>query len=93
MLHDVVDVFANPTFGTAIGSASGPPLKWPRGYTASRAGTEVQVLDRAGRVVLTTGSRYWVCPTPDSDLSKPLSEWVIGDVRPCPDCALGGGID
>jgi hypothetical protein len=93
LLHVVVDVFANPTFGTAVGSATGAPLTWPRGFTARRAGAEVEVLDRAGNVVLTTGGRYWLCPTPSSDYTKPISQWVIGEVRPCPDCALGGGPD
>jgi len=93
LLHVVVDVFANTTFGTAVGSAGGAPLTWPRGYTARRAGTEVEVLDRDGKVVLKTGGRYWMCPTPSSDYTKAISEWVIGEVKPCPDCELGGGPD
>jgi hypothetical protein len=92
LLHEIVDVVADPTSGTPTIKGSGTPA-WPRGYTAWRAGTEVEVLDSAGKVVLTTGSRYWMCPTPSTDLSKGLSDWVIGGVRPCPDCELGGRPD
>jgi hypothetical protein len=31
------------------------PVIWPRGYTGRRVGSEVEVLDRDGRVVATTG--------------------------------------
>ena len=84
LMYSVVDVVADATFGTAD-KASGEPLKWPAGYTAWRAGAEVEVRDPAGKVVLTTGSRYWTSPT------EYLHRWVIGEVRPCPDCELGGG--
>ena len=93
LLHEVVDVVADPTSGTPSFKSSGAPLRWPRGYTARRAGPEVEVLDAAGRVVLITGGRYEVCPTPESDYTRPLSEWVLGDVRECPGCELGYGID
>ena len=93
LMHEVVDLIADPTSGTPTIKGTGAPLKWPRGYTARRAGTEVEVLDRDGTVVLTTGGRYSVCPSPDSDYTKPVSEWVIGMVEPCPDCELGYGID
>jgi hypothetical protein len=92
LLHVVVDVVADPTSGTPTVEGSGAP-RWPRGYTAWRAGTEVEVRDSLGIVMLTTGSRYWMCPTPRTDYSKGLSHWVIGGVRPCPDCELGGGPD
>jgi hypothetical protein len=88
LLHLVADVIADPTFGTAY-KEDGAPLRWPTGYTGRRAGTEVEVLDRTGTVVLTTGSRYWMCPAE----SKPGELWVIGLVRPCPDCKLGSGVD
>jgi hypothetical protein len=84
LMYWVVDVVADPTFGT-IDKATGQPLTWPARYTARRAGSEVEVLDPAGRVVLTTGGRYWMSP------SEYLPEWVIGEVRPCPDCELGSG--
>ncbi len=84
LMYSVVDVVADPTFGTAI-KGSGAPLRWPTGYTAWRAGTEVEIRDPAGRVVLTTGGRYWTSPT------EYMPEWVVGMVRPCPDCELGGG--
>jgi hypothetical protein len=59
------------------------PLRWPAGYTAWRAGSEVEVRDPDGKVVLTTGGRYWISPT--------QPDYVVGEVRPCPDRELGGG--
>ena len=92
LMHETADVIADPTSGTPTLKA-GTPLKWPTGYTARRAGTAVEVVDSAGNVVLTTGRRYELAPTPASDFSEPLSEWVIGCVTPCPECALGWGVD
>jgi hypothetical protein len=86
LLYQVVDVIADPMSGTPAIKGGGEPLRWPRGYTARRAGLEVEVLDPAGTVVLTTGGRYWMCP------KEYLPEWVIGRVRPCPDCELGQGV-
>jgi hypothetical protein len=93
LLHVVVDVVADPTTGAPTVKGTGEPLKWPTGYTARRAGTEVEVRDAMGSVVMTTGGRYWMCPTPASDYARPISEWVLGEVKPCPDCELGGGVD
>jgi hypothetical protein len=96
LAYQVVDVIADPATGMPVVKGGGDPLRWPRGYTARRAGSEVVVLDPAGRVVLTTGGRYWMCPAQDDP------EWVIGNVKPCPevpddvargyDCELGGGV-
>jgi hypothetical protein len=36
------------------------PVVWPRGYTARRAGGEVEVLDAAGKVRATTGRNYYI---------------------------------
>jgi hypothetical protein len=91
LLYAVVDVVANPTTGTPTIKGSGVPLRWPTGYTAWRVGSEVEVIDAAGSVVLTTGSRYRLEPTYELDTTQDLSTWVVGAVRPCPDCALGGG--
>ena len=93
LLHQTVDVVAEPTSGTPVVKGSNASLQWPRGYTAHRAGTEVQVLDESGRLVLTTGGRYELAPTPTTDYTEPLSKWVIGCVTPCPDCQLGPGLD
>ncbi|MEO8469045.1 MAG: hypothetical protein ABI573_05190 [Chloroflexota bacterium] len=91
LLYEVVDVIANPALGPVI-KGSGAPLRWPRGYTAWRVGAEVKVLDPAGNVVLTTGGRYWLSPVYDgvSGLGDE-SNWIIGEVKPCPDCNLGSG--
>jgi hypothetical protein len=86
LLYQVVDVIADPTSGTPVVKGGGEPLRWPGGYTARRAGFEVEVLDPAGTVVMTTGGRYWMCP------KEWLPEWVIGMVRPCPDCELARGV-
>ena len=96
LLYQVVDVIADPASGMPVVKGGGAPLRWPRGYTARRAGFEVEVLDPTGTVVLTTGRRYWMCP------KEYLPNWVIGEVRPCPrqdantrgwyDCALGQGV-
>lgn len=91
LLYAVVDVVADPTTGTPTVKDSGVPLKWPTGYTAWRVGSEVEVLDGAGAVVLTTGNRYRIEPTYELDTIDDLSTWVVGAVKPCADCALGGG--
>ena len=88
---EVVDIVADPNVGTV--SKQGWPLKWPQGYTGWRFGSEVQVLDPKGEVVLTTGQRYELSlnasvdngfsfPTPTTDL-----EWTAGCI-PWP-CARG----
>jgi hypothetical protein len=59
LMYSIVDVAAHPTFGT-VDKASGNPLTWPSGYTGPWAGIEVEVLDPAGNVVLTTGQRATV---------------------------------
>jgi hypothetical protein len=89
LMHQVVDVVADPATGTPVDKASGEPFAWPTGMTARQAafGSEVEVLDPQGSVVTTTGGRYWMCP------SEYLDGWVIGDVKPCPDCTLGPGLD
>lgn len=78
----VVDIKADATYGTVV-KGTDEPLRWPAGYSAWRAGSEVEVRDPDGKVVLTTGGRYWISPT--------QPDWVVGEVRPCPDCELGGG--
>lgn len=85
LLYSVADVVADPTTGTPIDKATGRPFKWPAGYTAWRAGTETEVLDASGNVVLRTGGRYYMSP-------NSTYPWdVIGEVRPCPHCELRGG--
>jgi hypothetical protein len=91
LLYEVVDVIADPTSGTVV-KGGGWPLRWPKGYTGRRVGSEVQVLDPAGNVVLTTGGRYRIGPANDGTYSTPISEWVVGCIDPCPDCELGSGI-
>jgi hypothetical protein len=87
LMHQVVDVIADPTSGTPVIEAGGGPVRWPKGFTAWRVGTEVDVVDARGAVVLRTGARYSVCP------SEYLSGWVIGMVESCPDCELGFHLD
>lgn len=97
-LRYVADVIADPQSGTPIDAATGKSfLAWPKGFTARRAGSEVEVLDVAGNVVLVTGRRYRVCPAydainPGSGLHAQSSggAWVIGMVDECAGCELGG---
>jgi hypothetical protein len=49
--------------GTTIvpdGLPAGGPVSWPRGYSARPNGRELDVLDPSGRVVATTGSRWYL---------------------------------
>jgi hypothetical protein len=48
-------LLAEPQYGT---SWLGMPVMWPSGYTARRAGSEVEVLDTQGKVIATTGKTY-----------------------------------
>lgn len=96
-LFHVADVIADPTTGAPTNAATGESLAWPKGFTAKRAGSEVEVFDPAGNVVLMTGRRYRMCPAPDdtnvgSGLAarSPRGGWVIGKVDPCLSCQLGG---
>ena len=60
---------ADPIRGTSFG---GRPVMWPTGYTARRAGSEVEVLDLEGRVRATTGRTYHISIAPigpDGDAS------------------------
>jgi hypothetical protein len=76
LAHWIVDVIADPETGMPT-DPSGAPFTWLPGFTAWRVGSEVEVLDRQGQVVLTTGGRYWMCPA----LTEPF---VVGGVVPCP---------
>jgi hypothetical protein len=93
LLFEVVDVVADSTVGTLV-KDKGWALRWPTGYTAWRAGFEVEVRDQDGSVVLTTGQRYRIGPaiTEEHAFSPPQAEWIAGCVDPCPDCALGSGV-
>jgi hypothetical protein len=79
LTYSVVDVAADPTFGT-VDKTSGSPLAWPSGYTGRWAGPEVEVLDRAGKVVLTTGQRYRISPL---YASYPDGPTAVCDPKPC----------
>jgi hypothetical protein len=89
LMHQVVDVAADPVTGALIldGGGSALAVKWPKGFTAWRAGSETEVVDTNGSVVLRTGARYSICP------SEYLNGWVVGMVHPCPDCTLGFELD
>ncbi len=72
--------------GVAILDGGSPrPVVWPTGYSARRAGSEVQVLDASGGVVATTGEvvsmgggaidgggvRWWACDRGIAPLASP----------------------
>lgn len=50
-------LLAEPQYGTSF---FGKPVMWPTGYTARRAGSEVEVLDTQGNVKATTGRTYHI---------------------------------
>ena len=96
-LFYVADVIADPTSGGPTDAATGESFAWPKGFTARRTGSEVEVFDPAGNVVLMTGRRYRVCPAPDdTKVGSGLAAqslrgaWVIGMVDECMGCELGG---
>jgi hypothetical protein len=96
-LYYVADVIADRTSGVPIDAATGKSFAWSEGFTARPAGTEVEVLDAAGKAVFTTGRRYRMCPAPDDTregsgvyAQSPGGGWVIGMVDECTGCELGG---
>jgi hypothetical protein len=91
LLYRVLDVVADSTVGT-VDKATGESLKWPSGFTGWRVGSEVEVHDTTGKVVLTTGARYRISPANNGSPFDPDTGWSIaGCVQPCPDCELGSG--
>jgi hypothetical protein len=58
-------------------------MTWPKGFTAWRVGSEVEVLDGTGKQVLITGRRYMF------HTMTVLGPWKISDARVCSDCPLG----
>lgn len=92
LLYRVVDVAADATAGT-VDKATGEPMLWPSGFTGWRVGSEVEVHDTTGNVVLTTGARYRISPANNGGPWNPDTGWsIVGCVKPCPDCDLGQGL-
>jgi hypothetical protein len=87
-LYNVADVVADPSFGTVV-KDGGWAVIWPEGYTGWSDGSQVEVRDERGKVVLTTGSRYQLAPLGLSYNDRKAPDWTIGCVSPCPDCELG----
>lgn len=72
---------ADPVYGTTF---DGKPAVWPVGYTGLRVGSEVEVVDDSGKVVATTGSRYYFS-------QSFIAGWSGGvGLRPC---GYGGFVD
>ena len=83
------ELIVDPEFGTALYQASDDinPVVWPRGFTGRHVGSEVEVLDRDGKVVATTGKTYEIFySTADSEAGSPPGEplFACGDVRLVP---------
>jgi hypothetical protein len=80
----------DPSFGTEVLSDSfgTVPVAWRPGFTARRAGSEVEVLDRDGNVVAITGQRYSIEGgfVTDWPQQSPAAStfWACGDVHPLP---------
>ena len=84
-VYEVMDIVADPNVGT-VAKQGGWPLKWPQGYTGWRSGSEVQVLDPNGEVVLTTGQRYELSLNADVGFTTPMRDldWTAGCIpSPC----------
>jgi len=47
---------ADQVYGTTF---NGRPAMWPLGYTGLRVGSEVEIHDPSGKLVATTGRRYY----------------------------------
>jgi hypothetical protein len=94
---------ADPEYGTRL---NGKPVMWPVGFTGVRlVGGEVAVLDTGGKVVVTTGRRYYLSygPEPHIAANHQLMErvgafpagancysWDVREVTPSPESAPGG---
>ena len=52
------DLVTDPAAGTAITDPGGRrvPVTWPAGWTGRSSGSEVEILDRAGKVAYRTGT-------------------------------------
>ena len=77
LTYSRVNLVADPTFGTAVGSVNGSraPVFWPPDYTGHRVGSEVEVRDPTGKVVATTGRAYNYWP---AELDSAGEEPYIG---------------
>ena len=54
-------LLVDPVHGTSF---NGKPVMWPMGFTGLGVGAEVEVLNSAGKVVATTGRRYFISHGP-----------------------------
>lgn len=80
----VIDVVADPETGTPVIEFQGVPMRWPKGFTAWRVGSETEVLDLEGNRVLVTGHRYRLYPG-----YSPEPYRVIAFVEPYPPQVFG----
>ena len=62
-------LFADPVFGTRlemepaqVPTVASGPVAWPAGFTARRAGSEIEVHGPSGELVAVTGRRYAISP-------------------------------
>ena len=67
-------LLAEARYGTSF---SGKPVMWPRGYTARRAGSEVEVLDTQGKVKATTGRTYHMSSAPVYEGAGPSHAFAV----------------
>ena len=73
----------DPNTGTALeGVGERYPIRWPKGFSGRRAGSELEVLDTKGEVVATTGRSYEIFYTEVGFTLKPGVEIrACGEVR------------
>jgi len=72
---------ADPSFGVALKMSeldgSRYMVYWPRGYTAHRVGTEVEISAPSGRVVAVTGHQYMFPAMSDDDSGRITAACLI----------------
>lgn len=69
-------------YGTALhGPDAIRPVVWPRGFTGRRVGSEVEVLDRGGRLVATTGKAYEIMYNTGPPGRNPGELYACGEVH------------
>ena len=72
---------ADPSFGVALKMSeldgSRYMVYWPRGYTAHRVGTEVEISAPSGRVVAVTGHQYMFPAMSDDDSGRMTAACIM----------------
>ena len=81
------ELVADPKYGTAIAYVDATmPVLWPEGFIGERVGSEIQVLNKDGRVIAVTGGMYEVFYSEVGFTAGPgVTIRSCGDARALPD--------